>query len=235
MNENLKIKEGLASLSDAVFIYMADIDHIDCNLHSDCITEAEATKAAAFWKADDRKRFLSGRIMIKSILAKWIGGRPSQIKICAGKNGKPVAVSDIAAAWLPHFNISHAGKRVAVAISDHPVGIDLEDIKKVDFAALAPSVFSENERQVFEQSEDPAFIFYKYWTSKEAFLKALGLGLVDDLQTIDISAGIDVSFAGQFTADPLKLDFFRSGSYVGAVCYHAQKQLEFFDFKMPFL
>ncbi|MBQ1411098.1 MAG: 4'-phosphopantetheinyl transferase superfamily protein [Oscillospiraceae bacterium] len=89
-------------------------------------------------------------------------------------NGKP---------YLPgrddlFFNISHSGKHVLCAVSDREIGCDVE---KTGLArlALAKRCFCEAEYQALLRCPDAATrdrLFFWYWTLKESFLKATGLG-----------------------------------------------------------
>ena len=79
-----------------------------------------------------------------------------------------------------HFNHSHSQKHYALASSSQlqDLGVDIEDLdRKVRFAALARHAFHADELQRWNQlGQDPAY-WFKVWTTKEAVLKACGLGV----------------------------------------------------------
>ena len=81
-----------------------------------------------------------------------------------------------------HFNISHCPKCVCCAISDSPVGIDVEEIQYD--RALAETVCNRNELDVILKSPHPEIEFTKLWTKKEALLKMTGEGLRNDLSDV---------------------------------------------------
>lgn len=95
-----------------------------------------------------------------------------------------------------YFNLSHSGGWTVVAVSDGEVGVDIQQVKPVALR-LAKRFFTEEERRLTEEAGDGATeLFYRFWTVKEAYLKALGTGLNRPLN----------SFSVRFTAGGAKLD-----------------------------
>lgn len=76
-----------------------------------------------------------------------------------------------------YFNISHSYNRIACAVSDKPVGIDIEKIRKYN-KSVAKRVCSKNELDKIEISVDKDDKFTQIWTKKEAVLKMSGSGIV---------------------------------------------------------
>lgn len=139
----------------------------------------------------------------------------------------PFAISDIEytafrrpfVKGAPDFNISHAGNIVVCAVANKgSVGIDIE--KPVSLSV-------EDFRQQFAPEEwdairhDPASpeIFYRYWTRKEAVLKAAGTGLNEELHRLNIIA--DSVFYHQHTwhLNPVTI-------MPGYVCHLASSEME---------
>jgi 4'-phosphopantetheinyl transferase len=100
----------------------------------------------------------------------------------AGKHGKPELVTGQIDCDL-RFNLSHTKGMVAVAIAiGADVGIDVEatDRHMSDDMAIADAYFSSGEKIYLHAHEDPLqrrHAFLGLWTAKEAFIKAVGLGL----------------------------------------------------------
>ncbi len=90
--------------------------------------------------------------------------------------GKPFLLNDPNCA----FNHSHSQKNYALAMSNQikDIGVDIEDLERqVRFDALAKHAFHPDEYQTWKDLEfDPVF-WFKVWTTKEAILKASGLGI----------------------------------------------------------
>lgn len=87
-----------------------------------------------------------------------------------------------------HFNHSHSQKNYALALSEsiQNLGIDVEDLdRKVRFEALAKHAFHPNELEVWKSLEQQKEYWFKVWTTKEAVLKAAGLGIRINLNEFD--------------------------------------------------
>lgn len=71
-----------------------------------------------------------------------------------------------------HFNISHTDGYIVIALSDKPVGVDIEVVKEMD-NSIVKFISSEQEYDAIHNNVDAI----KLWTNKEALLKAVGIGL----------------------------------------------------------
>ena len=164
---------------------MYNIFYYDINKMSDEIYFEELESLDYFRKKEilkkvdinDRKRSLAGDILTKKYLSKIYGVQKEKIEIKKGEHGKPYVLNVPA-----HFNISHSGNYTVLAISDRPIGIDLEIIK--DFSAiLAKKLFNDDELRYISEIGSMKKktlmqqCFYEIWTAKEAYLKYLGCGI----------------------------------------------------------
>ena len=97
------------------------------------------------------------------------------VKILKNNHGKPY----LKGIDNCYFNITHSGDWVAVAISNTEVGIDLEYNESFDFDEVIDYVLSDREKIFFLQLPDvlKCKTFYRFWTLKESFVKAMGIGL----------------------------------------------------------
>lgn len=104
--------------------------------------------------------------------------RASEVKLVRGQFGKPCLASTVGVRI--EFNISHSGAHLALATGTTPVGIDVEENRTVEeVESLVQRYLTADEwcavlkqRHACRSNE-----FLKYWTRKEAVLKALGCGL----------------------------------------------------------
>jgi 4'-phosphopantetheinyl transferase len=85
-----------------------------------------------------------------------------------------------------HFNISHCNHAVVCAISDQNVGIDIQDVQS-GTAKLSRMVLTERERKMIQSSNQPDEAFTRFWVMKESFLKCSGVGLNQDMKSLDFS------------------------------------------------
>ena len=86
-----------------------------------------------------------------------------------------------------HFNLSHCREAVVCALSDHPVGIDVEAVRHYK-ESLARYTMNEEELRQILTAERPDVAFTRLWTMKEAVLKRTGEGLRNDLKNVLLNA-----------------------------------------------
>ena len=91
----------------------------------------------------------------------------------------------------PYFSISHCKTAIAVAVSENPIGIDIEAIRAFK-PELMRKTMSPAEQQRITSSATPEREFIRLWTQKEALLKLQGTGIISDLHhvldhTLDLS------------------------------------------------
>lgn len=119
---------------------------------------------------------LVGDVLAKYMLLKFFRIPFSKQYISYGRHGKPY-LRDYPNA---QFNISHSGQFVACAVSDRPIGVDIQEI--VSYRRdVAKCLFNPGELLQIESSPDPSDEFTKLWTQREAYLKMLGVGFSDYL------------------------------------------------------
>lgn len=76
--------------------------------------------------------------------------------------------------WCAHgfdFSISHSSRLVAVAVSESPVGVDVEEVKMPRSKEFYKKILSENELREYELAVDKTEYLICKWTEKEALFK----------------------------------------------------------------
>jgi 4'-phosphopantetheinyl transferase len=131
-----------------------------------------------------QKTFLYSRYLTKKTLSEVLHKEPSQIDFSIDKNGKPFLADST---W--HFSISHSEDICGFAVSQKPIGFDLQmagDAKSAE--KLVKRYFHAKENAYFSQQDDKGKkeVFYRLWVLKEAWGKAQGTGL-QNLQNMDFS------------------------------------------------
>lgn len=126
-----------------------------------------------------QSELISWRIIDFSRLSGYIPA-PQPLAVAYEPKGKPYIRH---VPW--HYNLSHSGDYVALAISDAPVGIDIQQ-KRPYMDSLVKRFFSEVEAAVYESAKKQLFgdretLFYTLWCRKEAYGKLLGTGLTEDV------------------------------------------------------
>jgi 4'-phosphopantetheinyl transferase len=172
------------------------------------LTATEQARAARFTQAEDRCRFQTARAATRCILGRYLGLAPAQVGIELDRLGKPqLDAATVAVDRLVHFNVSHAGSWILAAFArSFPVGIDVECLRgKGVSEGLIEYCMSDRERRTLNTlpKEKQIAAFFKCWTSKEAWLKGLGVGLTLPLKAIEVS--IDPDQPAQLLAAPPEL------------------------------
>lgn len=158
----------------------------------------ERDRAARFRLELDRREFIAAHALLRSILTYYLDQPAAAWRFWTDANGKPVLAGEMG---LPEFqfNISHTRGLVAATVAFHcKLGIDVEKIDraKVDFS-VAEKYFAPSEIAMLRRTPEPErpLWFFRLWTVKEAYLKAIGTGLGTSLD----------SFAVAF--DPIRIRF----------------------------
>lgn len=119
--------------------------------------------------------------MLCELLAEW--SRLHQLPI----NQQPIFLyNDYGAPYIeggPHFSISHCKRGIAVAVSENPIGIDIEAIRTFS-PDLIRKTMNEDEQLRITSSAIPEVEFIRFWTQKEALLKLQGTGIISDLHHV---------------------------------------------------
>jgi len=181
-----------ASTGD-VHVWHADAAVLDDPARRECamrwLTDDERGRHARFRFDADRDLFLLGRLMARRLVGDALAIEPTAWDWREGPHGRP----EIDRPPTPlRFNLSHSGGLVACALATgHDVGVDVEDLRRTVNPDLVERCCSPAEvADVNAQGADGwRDRFLTYWTLKEAYLKARGLGISVHLP--DISFSID--------------------------------------------
>jgi 4'-phosphopantetheinyl transferase len=149
------------------------------NYFNTILSRSEQERALCFHQEKDRQQFIIGRGSLRYLLGKYSNQSPDAIQLITGKNKKPVlqnsGLTDL------HFNVSHSGDYILIAIAGCNVGIDVEKIDALfSFTEILQNNFSEEEINFIQNAKQPR-AFYLLWTRKEALIKATAKGLDDHL------------------------------------------------------
>ncbi|GAB4213054.1 MAG: hypothetical protein OHK0012_08520 [Synechococcales cyanobacterium] len=142
----------------------------------DLLSEEEQCRYHRLVKPVDRERFLSARGQLRLILSHYVPQPPGRLLLATLTHGKP---------YLPdwpdlQFNLSHSQDQALCAVTwGSPLGVDLEVHRPCPTLKLAQRCFHPNETLWFCQQPRAAQTqaFFQLWTVREAWSKALGVGL----------------------------------------------------------
>lgn len=124
-----------------------------------------------------RKQSLGAGLLLEEVLTSY-GIDVTTLRI--GEHGKP-EVDGL------HFNLSHSDNRVACAVSDSPVGCDVEKVRKAPMD-VAKRYFSQSEKTYLEQFDGIKYdeAFFRLWTMKESYAKMTGEGIGKSLKAFEV-------------------------------------------------
>ncbi|WP_373650392.1 4'-phosphopantetheinyl transferase superfamily protein [Schlesneria sp. DSM 10557] len=160
---------------------------------SDVLSEEERQRAARFRFDEPRRQFVTCRGTLRKLLGSLCRISPNAIEFQYGPHGKPglmVRQADSRISEL-QFSVSHSGSLGLIALSvGKAVGVDVEEFSPaVKHHQLAERYFAPPEAQ--ELKRLPAELqlsgFYRGWTCKEAYIKALGTGLSHSLSSFQVT------------------------------------------------
>ena len=177
--------------SSGVEVFFAEIKNIGSRYSylKNFASEDELSVASRFNSELYRRNYISCHALLRLILARRLDMKPFDLTFNKGKDNKPGLSCNSA-----YFNITHTAEAFAFAIvKDSHVGIDLERIKPgIKIHAVIEKYFSNEEKKfIFGSDGDAMNRFFLLWTRKEAFLKALGTGIVDNLNQITVSEPVN--------------------------------------------
>ncbi len=121
-----------------------------------------------------------------NLLAQKLNVNPEDLLFAKHEYGKPFLLDHVL-----HFNHSHSQQYYALALSERvkDIGIDVEELdRKVRLDSLAQHAFHPDEYATWQNLEQDREYWFKVWTTKEAVLKASGLGIRLDLNTLNTQA-----------------------------------------------
>ena len=183
MSDNSADDKLLRQLESEVHVWYSRTDEEPVTGRLDAVeavlSAEELSKYRTIKHAKSRQSYLTAHVMLRLILSKYIDRPVHDWQFTRGDHGKPsLCLTD----GLPdiRFNLTHTTGLTACVVSlQNDCGIDVERHDRVHrFEAVSQRMFADEEcRFLADHDFDPA-MFYRFWTLREAYVKALGLGLI---------------------------------------------------------
>ena len=168
-----------------------DIDEPRLNECLRLLALDEAARARRYVFEQHRRQSIVAWGMLRKLLWKYTAVAPQSLVFGRNAHGKPHLVEP---ADSPiQFNMSHTHGMILYAVTRGcPIGVDVEDTQRRGGGMeLARRFFAEAEVAALEALPPPAQhnAFFRFWTLKEAYIKARGLGLSIPLRSFAFSLG----------------------------------------------
>jgi 4'-phosphopantetheinyl transferase len=189
MWENLPDK--LILEKDTIQIYCVNLDSqlSQINLLENNLSEEEKIRANKFKFERLQNRFIVCRSILRILLGKYLNIKPSEIVFHYGKKGKPSLAKSCNHLGI-EFNLSHSENFALYGFTlNRKIGVDLEYRREInELEKLVKRFFHSREYELLSKLENKQKqnLFFKIWTAKEAYLKALGTGISEGLDKIEI-------------------------------------------------
>ena len=147
----------------------------------------ELDRAGRFRFERLQRHFIAGRGFLRDVLARYLPAKPEELRFSYNDYGKP----SLAGEQGLQFNMSHSHEVGLVAVTRAAaVGVDVEHIR-ADFASdeIARRFFSRLEVETFNSlpQDEQVAAFFRCWSRKEAYIKAIGKGLSQPLDGFDVT------------------------------------------------
>ncbi len=205
---------GIIALEpDEVHLWFAFPDGIqDTSLLSEykqLLIPEEREKQQRFYFERHRHQYLVARALVRTTLSRYTGIKPRLLEFSKNRYGRPDLILH---EGLPpiRFNLSHTDGLIACAVVlNQDIGVDVEDMERREISLeTADRFFSETEvrdlHQVAENKKRDRF--FDYWTLKESYIKARGMGLSLPLEQFSFHLSenepLRISFDPRLSDDP---------------------------------
>ena len=170
-------------MMDWKYTHISKITNEEYNYYFSLMNKEKQQKVLAYKNIKDQMRTVAGEMLARRMISKYCNVVSEDIYFETGCYGKPNAKR-----LNVEFNISHSEEMVVCAISDNPVGIDVEMIQPIGINILhklctdvdLEYILGINATGIHMPSkfdEQQLYRFYEVWTAKEAYFKCIGTGI----------------------------------------------------------
>lgn len=165
-----------------IFIINLSDEFLSINTYIEYISLERRVQISKYKKSIDKKRSLLTELLLKKIINEKTSIPIEKISFMANQYGKPYLenVSKL------KFNASHSGIYITVATSNSSVGVDIEEIKEINYQ-ISKRCFTQKEHDYLMSFDEQGRLneFYKIWTLKESYIKNVGKGLSIPLNSFE--------------------------------------------------
>jgi 4'-phosphopantetheinyl transferase len=217
--------ENAGGTQRQIDLWYADLQHAGWRRLLPLLSNDERGRGDGFAFDRDARRFTVSRAVLRTLLSRVTGVPARELKFQIEPDGKPVLEPGMG--QPVHFSVSRSEELALIGFAQRPLGVDIEWLERaIDVEALADYVLSRRERDSFKRLDprDRRKAFFQCWTIKEAYLKAIGKGLLAPPTMVEVSfrpgerAGLQSIFGNERAASRgcAELVVPREG-YIGAV------------------
>ncbi|WP_310451777.1 4'-phosphopantetheinyl transferase family protein [Sulfuritalea sp.] len=160
------------------------VDHYRCAI----LNDEERRREVGYLAASARRQYVIARALLRTAVAQCAGLDPTELVFSASASGKPALAGQHANAGLIEFSISHTAGAIVLGVAQNRrIGVDVERVKTRCFSAQSLGRFFDEDECTAIMAEPHSMrpaVFCRYWTLKEAYVKAVGATLPTALRSV---------------------------------------------------
>ena len=216
-----------------IHIWLASYDEIvDERLHASyrrLLNLAEKEQEPRFYFARDRRRYLVTRALVRTVLSRYMAVDPEDWIFSTNAYGRPeIANPQVIDAGFS-FNISHTHSLIVLGVTKHrALGVDVENVLAREAAIeVANRYFAPPEVAALHAAprQEQQYRFFEYWTFKESYIKARGMGLSLPLDKFSFhyrdDKTVEIAIDPELADEPARWQFWQfqpAPEYLVAIC-----------------
>lgn len=224
-------------LQDSCHLWLLDMDQLTEDMvtqQKNILSISELTRVQTLKRR--QLQFMATRTLVRKCLSLYTGINPQDLPLSVEPKGKPFL------AGVPiKFNLSHCGNMAVLAVGLHnEIGVDIESItRNRGQRNIAMRYFHPQEIAHLALLNDAQHnqYFYRLWTLKEAFFKAIGTGIAAGLDKAAFTLADDTIIArlsSELQTDNAHWQFYQhfiNSDYCVALARHSQQasDIHWFD------
>jgi 4'-phosphopantetheinyl transferase len=212
------------------FVFFDDLrDQLLLSEYRKLLSAGEREQESRFLFDRDKHRYLVTRALLRLVLSKYADLAPREWTFATNPYGRPEVANDSAEGRKIAFNISHTNSLIVLGIAqDRAIGVDTENLRAGrDSVDLANRYFAADEvaalRVLSREQQQRRFV--EYWTLKESYIKARGMGLSIPLDQFSFhfsqNGRLQMDIAAAQSDSPSRWQFWQfqpAPQYLVAVC-----------------
>src|SRR5260370_19011690 len=181
----VRMNRIISLLPGEIHLWLAFYDEINEELllsaYRGLLDDAEKKQEPRFYFARDRRRYLITRAMVRKVLSRYVDIQPREWAFSANAHGRPGIANAHAQESCLLFNISHTHSLIVLGVTKRrTLGVDVENFHTRAAAIdIADRYFAPQEAAALAAvpQQEQQYRFFEYWTFKESYIKARGMGL----------------------------------------------------------
>lgn len=198
------------------------------------VSDEEKERFRLYRNEEDAENYIVGKYLLRTELEKITGIKAEKLSFSNDLYGRPYLMNPIDGKL--DFNVSHSNKYVTLAINTNGrIGIDIEKNGLLDLEIMGETLNDKDLDFIGNRGDNKGSLgrFYKLWTLKESFVKALGCGLRYPVKRLsfDFNESGSIHMEGNNDSDKWKFETFEiDGQYQLSVCIQnasAQNDINF--------